>query len=128
MSEYNKELRDRIEENLRMFDYPSFDGDDIFCVLGEIDRLNAKIAELDAALAYLRSLLAGKEQTVNELHIEIIQLQSRNSRLLSAITEISELTQEFTYDSTTQEFSYDRTMLQIKKIVDKITGEVKEDN
>jgi len=47
------------------------------------------------------------------LNKRITELETENSRLLSAITEIYELTREF---------SYDRTLLQIKKIVDKITG------
>lgn len=77
------------------------------------DALTAKIAELEAALTYLRSLLAGKEQTVNELDNEIIQLQSWNSRLVYAINEIYELMHEFTYD---------KKLLQIKDIVYKTTG------
>ena len=43
---YTKELHDRIRQNLRMFDYPRFDDGDIFCLLGEIDRLTAELAEL----------------------------------------------------------------------------------
>lgn len=38
---YSKELRDRVEQNLRMFDYPRFDDGDIEALLDEIDRLNA---------------------------------------------------------------------------------------
>ena len=39
---YSKELHDRVEQNLRMFDYPRFDDGDIFALLDEIDRLNAE--------------------------------------------------------------------------------------
>ena len=46
MSEYNNELRDRVERNLRMFDYPRFDDGDIEALIGEIDRLTAELAEL----------------------------------------------------------------------------------
>ncbi len=57
MSEYNKELRDWIEQNLRIYVYPHFDSDDILCVLREIDHLNAKIAELEQENACLREEL-----------------------------------------------------------------------
>ena len=39
---YSKELRDRIEQNLRMFDYPRFDDGDIDALLDEIERLQAE--------------------------------------------------------------------------------------
>jgi len=38
---YSKELHDRVRQNLRMFDYPRFDGGDIDDLLDEIDRLTA---------------------------------------------------------------------------------------
>ena len=43
---YSKELRDRIEQNLRMFDYPRFDDGNIEALIGEIDHLTAELAEL----------------------------------------------------------------------------------
>ena len=33
---YSKELHDRIEQNLRMFDFPRFDDGDIEALIGEI--------------------------------------------------------------------------------------------
>lgn len=39
---YDKELHERVRQNLRMFDYPRFDDGDIDALLDEIDRLEAE--------------------------------------------------------------------------------------
>ena len=67
---YSKELHDRIEQNLRMFDFPRFDDGDIEALIGEIDRLNAK---LDDALT-CNQMQADK---VDDLTAELAELRER---------------------------------------------------
>lgn len=84
---YSKELHDRIEQNLRMFDYPRFDDGDIDALLDEIDRLTAELALTEKKLCNIdrsaRAEIARRDEEITRL----TQLTNRQNRFAGEARE-----------------------------------------
>ena len=98
---YTSELHERVRQNLRMFDYPRFDDGDIDALLDEIEHLNAELARLTAELSMQKSLVAAREQDLNELYVELAALKSEIVSKDKKVTDYEiELRQLHKYDKT----------------------------
>jgi len=96
MSKYTNELHDRVRQKLQMIAYPRFDDGDIDTLLDEIERLQARIAELESAwlidetIQKDGSLRPSISDTIHRYETRIAELETENSRLASRLHDVME--------------------------------------
>jgi len=81
VSKYDKELRDRIEQNLRMFDYPIFDDGDIEALPGEITRLTAELTIVRIQEDSLLRQIEHDAEETKAITAELAELREKNQEL-----------------------------------------------